>query len=146
MHPGDVTSFQSLELRAKYLSKISRIIVGRGAIRNPWIFDELKSSTNVIINIDTLIYALASLGLIQYAFKREFTKLISAVETGELSKKCGGDSEKWKHVYEVLCENIYGKKVNTLDIEFERYTFARIKMVWSYLRSSMPEEFLNLEY
>ena len=140
---GDVTSFQSLELRAKYLSKISRIIVGRGAIRNPWIFDELKSRTNVIINIDTLIYALASLGLIQYAFKREFTKLISAVETGELSKKCGGDSEKWKRVYEVLCEKIYGKKVNTLDIEFERYTFARIKMVWSYLRSSMPEEFFE---
>ena len=43
---GDINSYESLEERKEYLPSVSKIIIGRGAIRNPWIFEEIKNWQN----------------------------------------------------------------------------------------------------
>ena len=136
---GDINSYESLEERQQFLPSVSKIIIGRGAIRNPWIFSEIKTGCKSEINIEALIYCLASLGIIQYAFKRESETLINLIAEKKIVACAGTDQDLWESTYKTLCEAIFGKFIYTKDLDFERYTFARIKMVWNYLRSSLPE-------
>ena len=140
---GDINSYRSLEERKEYLPSVSKIIIGRGAIRNPWIFEEIRTGKTNMISVDALVYSLATLGLIQYGFKREFDTLVKAVAELDISNRSATDSESWRKTYEILCEALFDKVIKTKDLDFERYTFSRIKMVWNYLRSSLPETFFK---
>jgi len=140
---GDIVDAFSLQQRLARAPGVKRVLIGRGAIRNPWLFLALQQKRDVALPYDSLVHALACYGLLQQLMHEKPEALWQLVRTGLFTVPCGTDQTLWRDACDNLSAALYGEVRAIEEIEFIPVQMGRIKMLWSYLRSSLPEEFFE---
>lgn len=141
---GDILSAASLYDIAGAAPSVSRFIIGRGALRNPWIFMELRNQEPVVIRRSLLQKVVASFALLtELGMDHQIEKLEPLVKKGLWQTSAGTSGQAWAALYEELCDAHMGKIVAFKDLEVDRITLGRVKMLWNYLRSSLPAAYFE---
>lgn len=140
---GDIVSRQSFTERVAAAPSINTVMIGRGAIRNPWIFTELRTGTPVSINGETLRAALAMFALLTILGADDAAPLIARLREGYFMDSCGTDGGAWISLYEKICRATFGEVIAPSALPMHRAILGRVKMVWHSLRSSLPEELFS---
>ncbi len=138
---GDIVSYASLAERRKIFPEVRSAIIGRGALRNPWLFEELRNTQASILDRETLLSALAVLGLLFQAYRTAGQSLLNFVQTGIFLGRAGTSREAWEELYQASCRALLGATVSYEDLAFDRQTMGRLKMLYNSLRSSLPIPF-----
>jgi tRNA-dihydrouridine synthase len=141
---GDIRSAASLEDIRTAAPDVSRFIVGRGALRNPWIFMELRNQEPVVIRRSLLQKVVASFALLtELGMDHQIERLEPLVKKGLWQNTAGNSGQAWAALYEELSTAYAGRIVAFKDLEVDRITLGRVKMVWNYLRSSLPDAYFE---
>ncbi|HET9238035.1 MAG TPA: tRNA-dihydrouridine synthase family protein [Oligoflexus sp.] len=141
---GDILSAASFHEIAAAAPSVSRFIVGRGALRNPWVFMELRNQEPVVIRRSLLQKVVASFALLtELGMDHQIDKLEPLVKKGLWQNSAGNSGQAWAALYEELSTAYAGKIVAFKDLEVDRITLGRVKMVWNYLRSSLPDVYFE---
>lgn len=133
---GDIVSHASWQTKKAAHPGIERVIIGRGALRNPWIFEELRQEKAVRISSRALVYALASFARLTELADENADVLPSLIRDGLWKQAAGCDEDRWKDLWLALRGNL---SPEPLEATCERFAFGRCKMIWNSLRSSLPE-------
>lgn len=129
---GDITSLRSLTQREHYLKDMDHVIIGRGALRNPWIFSEIREGRSQSVCSLELPKILACLGLLYEARSKSLGAICEMLSDGSFFKV------SWQERYDRLLALVDKRSCPIEDLSFERFAMGRIKMIWNYMRSSMP--------
>ncbi len=138
---GDIVSQASWEDRVPHSACIDSVIVGRGALRNPWIFRELRGEACPPISLRLLELSLASLGLLLEAHHTKNAKMDELLSSGVFLQSCGFDCAAWEELYARTSHVFRGEVCPLSELRFERAIIGRLKMLWNSFRSSLPEPF-----
>ncbi len=153
---GDIVNRQSLLDRRGSATHVGGVIVGRGALRNPWIFEEFRRDEEVCISYEALEKSLICHALIHETYANDMAKfrdedstnfkLLNLVEEGLVSECCGTDATVWDRVLRRLATVFHEEEAGKPDtISVSRVTMGRLKLIWNYLRSSLPKEFASTD-
>lgn len=132
---GDICDKAGLGQRSATASRVDAVIVGRGALRNPWFFSGAETAP-----IDAALVAFILMQDI--AFERPVA-LVHWVAT-QSKQKFGdlSDQDWWTEIVSLLA--IRGQTCGSLlGIQVSPRALSRGKMMWNYLRSSLPEPFME---
>ena len=142
---GDVVSIESWRAcqRRVAATRIERVIIGRGALRNPWIFAELREGQRQNLSIEVLSLSMACLGLWFEAFHLCPDRLDVLVRSGCFRGVCGTDAASWREMYQRSVLTLRGQHLTLSELHFERPIMGRLKMVWNSFRSSLPPQFFS---
>ncbi len=146
---GDVVGQASLDQRLTTAPLVAGVLVGRGALRNPWIFQELRTGAPVRLSFTTLRYALISHALLHELYQEHIDRLFELCKSGLFSRSCGTDEEAWRQLQATLAKAVFGSEHPGFADGCQqdhlwplaRQTMGRLKMLWNYLRSSLPPVF-----
>jgi tRNA-dihydrouridine synthase len=132
---GDICDKESLRLRSARAPKIKTTIIGRGALRNPWIFSPESHGPVLCAFVAFVLMqdfaAESHEGLVRWAADRSSRKF------GRLS-----ESDWWNEIVSLMA--LRGQQAQRLeDIEVSMRALSRGKMLWNYMRSSLPTEFME---
>lgn len=142
---GDVVSHASFQAFRKDCPAASDLIIGRGLLRNPWLLEEIRSGQCVALKPLSLILALKTFVLLQDLFSD--SSLRDTLENVDGVTLAGdGDpasTETWlKHFQTLLAmqhETLARRPTDTENRN--RRNLSRLKMLWNYLRTSLPDAF-----
>ncbi|WP_159455409.1 tRNA-dihydrouridine synthase family protein [Pseudobacteriovorax antillogorgiicola] len=137
---GDITSASSVIDAGPYLDRIDSLIIARGALRNPWLFNELRSQSLQTVTAEVLVGSLAVLGSLYILSLRHEDLLFAAAKEGIFTNSCGTNGEAWRSVFERL-QGFLGTSQAWETLELPHFVMGRVKMIWNYLRSSLPDPF-----
>ncbi|BBH53655.1 hypothetical protein JCM31447_21020 [Fluviispira sanaruensis] len=140
---GDITDLGSFKYLREQAPEVNKFIVGRGALRNPWIFMELREGHAISISSYALLKSLACFALLQEILACNSHKLINLIERGDFLSTCGTKEEDWENLYSKLSQAVFDDYISIDKLHVERASFARVKMIWNSLRSSLPEKFME---
>lgn len=140
---GDIVSYPSWLERAPLAGKLKSVIIGRGALRNPWIFSELRSGASQSLTLASLKHSLACLGLWFEAFHINPSGLDALIRSGCFRSAALCDDAHWEELYKRSVKTLRGNVLRLDDLDFERAIMGRLKMVWNYFRSSLPQPFFS---
>jgi tRNA-dihydrouridine synthase len=142
---GDINGVTTFKDRLTTAPHISRVIVGRGLLRNPWLFHEIRTQNPVTLPCHELNLALRSYAMLQEIHYRDISTQIHThahdlllsqlAQEGFLDVTNFDWNAKLLHLQSKLDHQTFD------EISFSSITLGRLKMVWNYLRSSLPEEF-----
>ncbi len=138
---GDIMDRRTYNLKVSEAPGIAGVIIGRGALRNPWLFYELSKGEVVNVSLTTLIHALTCYALLRTLLWQNPEKLLELADQGFFLNPCTIEEEKWRQAQAVLSYHVFGKELKPTETLFEKKIFSSIKMLWSYLRSSLPLPF-----
>ena len=141
---GDITNKDSYKERKEQSPSVSGVIVGRAALKNPWIFSQLEK-WETKLNLDTILYALATYGIFVDVFFNDGYDKFKAVDnaTGQVQKPLK-TSEDWESYLRKVGETAFNLS-NFEDFDMSRRALSRMKMIWTYLKELMPSEFQGRE-
>lgn len=148
---GDVVSHAALSGMRTVAPATHGALIGRGALRNPWVFEEIRTLSPVTMPAAALRAALVTFALLHELARAGVARLVHAVERGLLASTCGNDAGRWEAAADLLAREITGEpwphrqRAREEDFPFERHTIGRLKLLWSYLRSSLPPSFFAPE-
>jgi tRNA-dihydrouridine synthase len=123
------------------------VLIGRGSLRNPWIFGQLIQGTPPDISLESLIIALQCyvqleriLGLSFSGWPRQQQQQAKLSELCQLIWSlgpAGTRGEIWSHaLYEITA---WSAELSPFGSDkMEKVLLGRLKMLWNYLRSSVP--------
>jgi tRNA-dihydrouridine synthase len=144
---GDIVDRSSLRRALATAATIKTVAVGRGALRNPWIFAELRAAADAgdptALTGETLILALGAHTLLHELELTSAPRLYREVEAGYLQAPCGTDAERWRDVFGRLAFAAFGRAAEPTALEVSRIALGRLKMQWSSLRSALPPAFFE---
>lgn len=132
---GDLVDSVSAQRLYHAAPRVKTAIVGRGALRNPWIFGEVSRVP--------LLEPLVAFGLLQQLRIHNMDALLAWAANGGAAKPAGADVEAWQKAIFDLQKELSSTAKAISEIEIDPRAFARVKMLWSYLRSSLPHEFME---
>lgn len=144
---GDVFSAIALQNLQSIAPSAVGAMIGRGVLYNPWIFEELRSDNVVRVEAKTLLAALVCYALLQEVWLTVPSKLVARIDAGKIGGYCGTDFESWQNLSISLCHLIRLLPISIYDlargsqIPISPVSYARLKLLWSYLRVSLPESF-----
>jgi len=141
---GDILSWSSVRERQQNLQAVHTILVGRGALRNPWIFLLLRRQEDqLILPASILPDSLLCYGLLVELFRYRLPDLLELVGSGRFLEPCLNDADKWSDLLEQLMLLRFGS-TNPIQLEqLERNILGRVKLIWNYFRSSLPLDFFS---
>ncbi|MBP9706177.1 MAG: tRNA-dihydrouridine synthase family protein [Oligoflexales bacterium] len=142
---GDIVDLASLHRRIRQSPTIQGVIVGRGALRNPWIFQELYTEKSVELSFTTLCLALQSFAVLQQVALVNPELLVRWLDDGHFLVSCKNDEEKWQAFYQFISSQCGGKLYCEAELKLDRRVLGRVKMLWNYMRSCLPQEFFGPE-
>lgn len=132
---GDVVGARSFAAWRAEAPDAAGVLVGRGVMRNPWVFAELRSGTPTEIDAETFANALLSFTLAQELWQRDSGKFLSKVAT------CRWDD--WERRVTTLSALAFGVPCVAASLppsaEVSNVALSRLRALWGYLRSSLPE-------
>ena len=140
---GDILSYENLEKYADCIEPLESVLIGRGALRNPWIFREIRSKENVTLSAGGLMAAITCLALLYYLAITDENALIEFVKKGDFLSPCHESEEQWMLMVEKLSQACFKEMVDIKDIDIPPFVLGRVKMLWNYLRSSLPQQFFQ---
>lgn len=135
---GDIVDHASLVERRRVAPATRCFLAGRGALRNPWIFDELRTSLPVAIERSALREALLLFFALQRARRQAPERLLRAAEKKLWpASPCRLLPEAW---YEVRRHLEEATRIGASEAagERDRESLSSLKSLWHYLRSSLP--------
>lgn len=132
---GDICDEQTLQQLLSVAPEVKKVIVGRGALRNPWIFGPIRAVP--------LLEPLVAFALLQHAGIEDVHRLGVFAKDGGLARVAGDDRESWIKTIVSLLKINQMNMSNLTEIEVSPRAFARTKMLWSYFRSSLPACFMT---
>lgn len=144
---GDIWGWESWQKLQTTAPHIQGAMIGRGLLRNPWIFTELESGQRTRIEGPAFINALFCYALLQEIFLRDAGKLFQKVAKGRLGFFCGTDFGAWEKTTVELTNLVFGVPFLLLQGDslatrtLSPTAFSRLRFLWSYLRSSLPEPY-----
>ncbi|NBW80427.1 tRNA-dihydrouridine synthase family protein [bacterium] len=141
---GDVVDRESLQERLKIAPSIAGVIVGRGALRNPWIFSNLRGE-NKKTGRDYFRSALVQFVLLQELQANHWSDFLSAVMDGVFAPMASASNEDPRSIVdeqnrELLMRTLFRDQTfrrEPRDWQIGRVSVARAKMIWNYLRSGL---------
>ena len=136
---GDINSW----LQVKDLK--GENIIGRGALRNPWIFGEIAAQKTVRFNPEVLKWSIGVWLALHFASSTDRKFLIDLAPTVLEFPVCFADELKWEELYFQLTEAIWGVAMVPQDLEVERFSMGFLKMMWNYLRSGLPRVYFQAD-
>lgn len=139
---GDVVDLPSLEEALAQAPRVKGVLIGRGALRHPWVFEQIRSRNQSAISSVALVAALASYGLLHHIYDQNFKGLLQFCSAGLLLGYAGKEPEAWCRMQNRLVEFA---GLDSQDLQVSRFALARTKMFWGYLRSSLPEPYFAPE-
>jgi tRNA-dihydrouridine synthase B len=146
---GDITSLSSLHERVGISHNLAGVMIGRGAMINPWLFSEIKTGEPSQVPHLVLANALLCYALIHELWQTDMQKLFARIMQGRLGFHCGLDLAKWEKTAEILMQTAGGfpaafrSNGSVLDIPVKGNATARLKVLWGYLRTHLGGEFLR---
>lgn len=123
----DRTSYEALRTAAPHAAGA---IVGRGALRHPFIFRELDGLP-VSFPAGLLPRMVGAFAKITQLYATDFDRLVRLVDDGLVASVPGSDPNGWDHVLDRLGGSA----------DCDRQSLGRAKMLWGYLRSSLPDTY-----
>ncbi len=137
---GDICDFRSfIERRSK---GVDNFIVGRGALRNPWLFEELNGDGELTkISYSCMWESLCVYALLWETQWNHLDGLIALVRDGVFIEKAVNDEIKWRSVRKALSKKIGIPSDETPKLS--RQGLGKVKLLWNYLRSSLSEDFFS---
>jgi tRNA-dihydrouridine synthase len=140
---GDICSIDDVRTRLQTSPSVHEIIVGRGALRNPWIFTEIRQESAVKMNSETLVFALGSFVLLEELSNSHFESLIKTSLCGIFDKTIGTDQDGWRRMFEHLSTALGLSGNHPTELKLGRKSLGRLKLIWNYLRSSLPSAYFD---
>lgn len=132
---GDILSLKQLKKLSHKYPLINGILIGRGALRDPWIL-MAKSS----VSAKELATSLKIYGYLNLLFRCNFEELIKTVDDGWFVF----EHQNTKEQMSALVEHLEAKlNLTELDPMIERQALGRMKLLYNYLRSSLPIDFFK---
>jgi len=144
---GDVCGMETARELRDMAPTISGVMIGRGLLRNPWIFDELRTQSHQSIDIVTLANALVSYALLNELSIKAPEKLVAKLRGGRLLSYCGTEAPAWEQMAAELTSMVarvpmvVNRHGQIGEIGLSNTSFGRLRVLWGYLRSSLPEPF-----
>ncbi|MEN9834291.1 MAG: hypothetical protein RL011_484 [Pseudomonadota bacterium] len=140
---GDVVDLASLRRRQALAPSVQSVIIGRGALRNPWIFSELRLLSSEAITFQVMRVSLMVLAQLQELMAASPDTIFALCKDGLFSESCGHNVDRWLRIYQVLGLKLWPGHTGQLESygEVSRTTLGRVKLVWNYMRSSLPAPF-----
>lgn len=129
---GDICDKEALVSRNEISPSVDGVIIGRGALRNPWIFRD-QAEAPVLMALVAFI-ALQELGL------SASDKLVQLAEK-TAGRQLSHEGEFWGLVQSVA-EQLGQTPQRPTDLVVSARALSRGKMLWNYLRSSLPDPFM----
>ena len=128
---GDICDAATAKIARDAAPAARTWIVGRGALRNPWIFEELRTGNPVRIPLETITRAIECFAWLHELYWNDGERLTRLWRDGafEASAGAGLDPGRWQALNERLA--VRGAMPG-------RRACARTKMIWNYFRSSLP--------
>jgi tRNA-dihydrouridine synthase len=140
---GDIVDILSFERAKEQAPQVTGMLIGRGALRHPWLFEQIRTGGEAsLISRGALVAALASYGLLHHLYDQNFKGLLQFCGEGHLRGFAGKDEEAWSQIQDRLL-GLAALDATHLDVS--RFAVARTKMFWGYLRSSLPEPYFAPE-
>jgi tRNA-dihydrouridine synthase len=141
---GDVVDFASLARLQAVAPSVAGVVVGRGALRNPWVFEELRGGSPQL-DLACLVHALFAFALLNELWLKNPDKLLSRVETGRIGSPCATSADAWQGLAAGLAELVLGaplalppgRPLPPLAVSAPAMT--RLRFLWSYLRDALPQ-------
>lgn len=133
---GDICDADTFHERSSIAGGVSAVIIGRGALRNPWVF---RGDTHAPVS-----WALAAFILLQDLALESTERLIAWAANQHPEYFYTKDADAWSRVIERLLKDLRskGKGASPAQIEVSSRALSRGKMLWNYLRSSLPDAFM----
>lgn len=141
---GDIVDHASLKALRTMAPGVQGVIIGRGALRQPFVFEELRSGKVMAIHSRLVPAALAVFGLLIEGAARAEVKLWRLVDRGLLEHPPGLAPEAWDNLVMSLSGMLGVMPATPRDyanLPLGRQTLGRMKMLWSYWRSSLNEAY-----
>lgn len=148
---GDIKDALTLERCLHEAPHVSGVIIGRGALRDPWIFARLREN-ELRVTRATFRQSFLLFVLLQEAQAHFWENLFSAVSAGVFSEngtteRMNSSDERLEQIMTEILRRIPQISSQTGGVPHQwiisRGSLARGKMLWNYLRSSfaIPSEF-----
>ncbi|NRA46572.1 MAG: tRNA-dihydrouridine synthase family protein [Oligoflexales bacterium] len=136
---GDITDCGQFHARLTEQHKLAGVIIGRGSLRNPWIFEELRTGIKTRIEAKAIVAAVECYALILEAFSANQEELYGLCLEGTFTQKIHADYEAWQQLRHQL-KAILPRHQNSL---ISKKSLGKVKMLWNYFRSSLPLSLFN---
>lgn len=127
---GDILDQASWQALRQTSPNVRGALIGRGALRNPFVFAELRGQKPAFAAqlITRMLRAFASF---TWLYANNFELLLQLVDAGLGARAAGTQIGAWDEVLAAL---------PPLPDE-DRQSLGRVKMLWNYWRSSLPEAY-----
>lgn len=132
---GDIFSFQAYDARSKKYPEIKRAIIGRGALRNPLIFEEILHNKSSEFFLEDLVAALKVYFHLHLQFYHD---LHQSIEVSTELLKNDNDQNSFKAA-KTLERRLAACTID--NPKAERRALCRLKLFWNYLRGSLDQPF-----
>jgi tRNA-dihydrouridine synthase len=130
---GDICDDSGFSRRLHDQSRVHAVIVGRGALRNPWVFSGKREAP---VSLAWLFFV-----VLQDVYLESSDLLVRWVADSSLERLSTSD-DFWQATASLL--NYCGRSVaRPEDVACSPRALARGKMIWGYLRSSLPLPFMD---
>ncbi len=130
---GDICDLDSMKQRLVDPSPVQAVIIGRGALRNPWIFTGAKLAP---VSMALLLYV-----VMQDVFIERPADFIRWIDDEPLDL-LKTPEDFWQLTLSLLSRSGQQCRLPE-DVQSSPRALSRGKMMWNYLRSSLPTPFLD---
>lgn len=131
---GDVVGRSSYDAWAAAAPEATGILIGRGVLRNPWVFDEVRNGVPVTLGGDTLADALLSFTLAHELWQRDANRFVTKVASARW--------DDWERRVTTLSTLAFGVPCVARGLPrsaaVSNVALSRLKMLWGYLGPSLP--------
>jgi tRNA-dihydrouridine synthase len=132
---GDLCDQAQIIKMRIHAPKVSSVIIGRGALRNPWVFVDAVAAP--------IVPALAAFVVLQDAQLESEQDLIGWVAMSKNIKFGSMDADDFMR-QAIGLMSARGQSVRNLhDIVVSSRALSRGKMLWNYLRTSLPSPYMD---
>lgn len=146
---GDVWGLESYRRLLTEAPSIHSVMIGRGLMRNPWIYREIREGREQKLSQDTFFSSLFAYALFHHLWQLEPETLIRRIEQGRIGKVCALEDEAWEKEIVELTKLVFGfpflitQKGKVESEKISPVAFSRLKLLWGYLKTSLPEAFAD---
>ncbi len=134
---GDVVSARSYDAWRAEAPSAAGILVGRGVLRNPWIFDEIRGGRPIELDAHAFVDALFCFTLAHELWQRDAAKMIAKVASGRW--------DGWDRRVQTLSTLVLGVPCVAATLPksaaVSHVAFSRLKVLWGYLAPSLGPAF-----
>jgi tRNA-dihydrouridine synthase len=131
---GDIVDVASLRERVVALANQSPVIIGRGALRNPWIFSELGDTAAAQKPLALRRAVIECYAILNHAWHCESAKLRALVAEAFFKRQplCV-NIEAWQDLNQQLHTRLQSRDLRGQWTQSSQRILGRVKMMWRYL-------------